>query len=282
MPKDNFQSRILFLSNTHTNAFCSTLTKTDGSTYKQSLKATVPSPLVFSDFMDKVPTGSIAYHPIFGHIDYRSSWRFSITDFLCDLQAAENNTDIKAHLLHIDSPGGSAFGCHEAFEAIKALQKPCIAFVETLCASAAYYLACAADKIFVRSKFSEIGSIGVMGILYNDEKWYEQEGIKIITLNSSHSPLKNKILKDATNGITEEYVTKFLDPMALQFIEDVTSVRKKVTEEALKGEVYYSDNALAAGLIDGEKTFEEVVTLIDNLDEKNSPNIDINKLNINF
>ena len=66
---------------------------------------------------ENLPAGSIAYHPVFGDIVYGYSWRYASTmELLDNLKAAEANDAIAAHVIHIDSRGGEAFGLHEAFE----------------------------------------------------------------------------------------------------------------------------------------------------------------------
>lgn len=226
---------------------------------------------------------SIAYHPIFGHICYSSWWRFSTEEFIENLKTAEDNPAIGAHLLHIDSPGGEVFAVHEAFEAVKALKKPCIAIIDSCCASAAYWIACAADKIYASSIFSSIGSIGVMSTIYDDQEWQKKYGLKRIELYSSYSDLKNKIHKDVLDGKVEEYIQTRLDPLAKQFIDDVRSVRTIAEEsDALRGQIYYAMNALPEGLIDGKSTFEEVITQLQSLmpEKADEPTIDLNTLKI--
>ena len=232
-----------------------------------------------------IEEGSIAYHPIFGTVYYSSWWRFSTEDFIEDLKVAEENPAIAAHLLHIDSPGGEVFYLHEAFEAVKALTKPCIALIDSCCASAAYWLACAADKIYASSIFSTVGSIGVMSTFYDDSEAMKKYGLKEIEVYSSYSDLKNKIYKDVLDGKVEEFIKTRLDPLAEQFINDVKSVRTiNDDSEALRGKIYYAMNALPEGLIDGRSTFDEVVAELKSLmpRQTNEPTIDINQLNIQF
>lgn len=252
--------------------------------YKEAILKPASASIAFpSDFSDpEIPEGSVAYHPVFGDITYRSWWRFSTARFMSDLQAAEENPAIIAHLLHIDSPGGEAFGLHEAFQLVKGLKKPCFAVVESMAASAGYYLAAAADRIYTTAKFSLVGCIGIVGAFWDDSKWLEDHGIKEHEYYSTYSPLKNKVFRDAMVGDGEEYIKRYLDPMALQFIEDVKSVRKGVTQAAQEGDTYYSAEAKEAGLIDGTMTLDEA---LDKLIQKatikpQSPSVDINKLNL--
>ena len=242
-----------------------------------STRAAVPA-LVYPRGTD-IEEGSIAYHPIFGSIYYSSWWRFSTEDFIEDLKIAEANTAIGAHLLHIDSPGGEVFGLHEAFETIKALTKPCIALIDSCGASAAYWLACAADKVYASSIFSTVGSIGVMSTFYDDKEALKKYGLKEIELYSSFSDLKNKIYKDVLDGKVEEFIKTRLDPLAEQFINDVRCVRTSIADdsEALRGKLYYAMNALPEGLIDGKSSFDEVVSRLKSLicENTDEPTIDI-------
>lgn len=234
-----------------------------------------------SDFSDpNIPDGSIAFHPILGDITYQSYWRFSTKQFIADIKAADENPAIKAHLIYVDSCGGEAFGCHEAFLAVKELTKPVYAFVESIAASGGYYLAAGADKIFASSIFSEIGSIGVMSVFYDFENAYKMEGIEKKTFFSNYSPLKNKVINDAIKGEGDEYIKRFLDPIALQFIEDVKSMRKDLGEDAQKGEIYYSPEAQSAALIDGQYSLDEVLEMLRKEAENSSPSVDINSLNL--
>lgn len=253
--------------------------------YKEAVVKPEASLLSYpSNFEDpEIPAGSVAYHPIFGNVAFRSWWRFSTAQFMADIKAAEENPSIIAHLLHIDSPGGDAFALHEAFELVKNLKKPCVAVIESVGGSAGYYLAAAADKIYASAKFSLIGCIGIASVIVDDTEYFEKMGIKYKTLVSNYSPLKNKAIRDAAQGDEKEYIERYLDPMALQFIEDVKSTRPSISEAAQQGDTFYTEEAQAAGLIDGMKTVDEALQeLLETGEPKpqTSPSVDINTLNI--
>ncbi|MBQ9474646.1 MAG: S49 family peptidase [Bacteroidales bacterium] len=259
----------------------------EGKTYKDSIE-TPETPSLIPGWAlgidTEIPRNSIAYHPVFGAIVYNYSYYcFSTKEFIENLKAAEANPAIVAHLIHINSCGGEAFGCHEAYEAVKALTKPCYAVIDSMAASAGYYLACAADKIYASSLFSEVGCIGTMCTMINDEAWMKAHGYKELEYYSSYSPLKNKVFKDALEGEGDEFVKRFLDPLADQFIQDVRTVRPDVEEDsdALKGETYYAAVAQAVGLVDGVQSLEETISeLAAESALKNEPSVNIN--NINF
>ena len=241
----------------------------EGKSYRESFTRLDTAPSVvpawwcapgLSDEFD-IPAGSIAYHPVFGEIRFHYSWYYASTRALMeDLKAAEDNPNISAHLIHIDSVGGEAYGCHEVFNVIKDLTKPCFAVVESMAGSAGYYIAAACDKIYAASPLSFVGCIGSMSILFNDEEWLKKMGYEKIELYSNYSPLKNKVVNDALDGKTEEFVTKVIDPLALQFLADVTSVRPiPEDDDARKGEIYYAQDAMPHGLIDGIKGLDDAL-----------------------
>lgn len=285
MPKDNHI--IAFLGKVPVPSDSFQMVSADSrKPYREHFAMAEGFPLVAFDYdSPDIQEGSIAYHPVFGPVYYRSSWRFSTERFTMALEAAEGNPAIMAHIIHVDSVGGEAFGCHEAFEVVKALKKPCYGVIDTVAASAGYYLVAAADRIYTSSIFSEVGCIGTMAVMYDDSGWLKQIGLEEHEYYSSYSPLKNKVFNDAREGNGDEFVKKWLDPLARQFIDDVKSVRTGVTQPAQEGEAYYTADAMAAGLIDGENTLEEVVEMIR---KKHGPKpatqetIDINQLNFSL
>lgn len=251
--------------------------------YRMRFQKKDGSPLVFTDFEDpEIIEGSIAYHPVFGNIYYKSAWRFSTERFISDIKAADANPAIIAHLIHVDSCGGEAFGCHEAFMAVRSLSKPCYGLIDSVAASAGYYLVAGAKRIYASSMFSEIGCIGIMSVMVDDTEMLKKWGLEEHEYYSNYSPLKNKVFNDARHGNGEEFVKRFLDPYAFQFINDIRSARKKISEEALQGETYYAADAMPAGMIDGETSLEEVVGMITEAakpKQSTAPAIDINKFN---
>lgn len=263
----------------------------EGKSYKQTASVPELDPettvnLVAYDFDQELPKNSIAFHPIYGSVRYDYAWwHFSTKQFMDDLKAAEENPNVIAHLIHVDSNGGEAFGCHEAYELVKSLKKPCIALVDSMAASAGYYLSCGANKLYAGSKFSEIGCIGTMCVMYNDKEYMEKHGIKEMEYYSNYSPLKNKVITDALDGKGDEYVKRFLDPLAFQFIDDVKAMRSAVADDsdAVKGEIFYADEAQAQGLADGVKTLDEVIAELAAAAEPKKPqepSIDINNINL--
>lgn len=97
-----------------------------------------------------------------------------------------SNDRVKGILLHISSPGGVAFDGHQIYQLLmdyKAKYKvPIYAYVNGLCASAAYFIACSADKIY-SPPVGIIGSVGaLLGPNFNFYGLMEKYGVKELTI----------------------------------------------------------------------------------------------------
>lgn len=234
-------------------------------TLKAGLDDDVP-PVTIDYSSAELPDGSVAYHRIFGTITFDSRWYFSTRRFEQDLLAAEANPAITAHLLHINSGGGEAYYLDRLSETMRALTKPVVVLVEQFCASAAYYIGCHSTHIQALTANDTIGCIGTMVRVVNDDGWYEKNGIKIFDVNSSLSPLKNKMYHDVEQGKTGEYVERVLDPLARQFIDEVRSSRKQLADlpdddRLLQGDTFSTDEAIGRGVIDGRMSMPEAIRL---------------------
>ena len=118
----------------------------------------------------------------------------ALEDVALDFQTALDTPEIKAVVLDIDSPGGEVAGINEFAEMIRASKKPVIAYVGDRAASAALWIASAADEIVV-NETAEMGSLGVVfGFRPNESK-----NIEIV---STASP-KKRLTPDSAEGRAE-------------------------------------------------------------------------------
>ncbi|MFA4639561.1 signal peptide peptidase SppA [Pyrococcus kukulkanii] len=118
---------------------------------------------------------SIAIVPIFGPIDNQLALHV-----VKIIRGIRENSSIGGVLLWIESPGGMAGPVRIIYEELKKLSylKPIVAYSGGYMDSGAYYIACAANKI-VADPLAEVGSIGVIYVHFNAEKYYEMNGIKV-------------------------------------------------------------------------------------------------------
>ena len=180
---------------------------------------------------DEAEPGSVALHHIYSTVFYDSWWGFSTRDFVDNLLMAEDRPEFVAHLLVVDSPGGEIFYCHEAAAAIRKCRKPVIAVCEEMCASAAYWIASAADKVYAVSPFSEVGSIGVMARFVDGREWYRSNGFKEIEVYATGSDLKNKVYNDAVDGKPEELA--LYEALEARIFSEIENVRLKVSKSQI-------------------------------------------------
>jgi len=176
----------------------------------------------------------------------------SVEVLASDLATAAADPAIERIVLEIDSPGGQATGILELAHQIRAIdqaQKPVVAYVDGLAASAAYWLASAAGEI-VASPSALLGSIGVVGT-YRPEK---DAPIKLI---SAVSPLK-QATPDTEAGRAE--MQRVIDELAALFVTDVAAYRRTTPERVIsdfgRGGVLVGQAAVAAGMADRLGNFE--------------------------
>ena len=104
-----------------------------------------------------------------GEIDGASGDGINTEKLVKDLTKIEADKNIKAVVLRVNSPGGSAFGSEqvwEALEQIKKAGKPVVASMGDVAASGGYYISCGANRIFAEPT-TLTGSIGIFGLIPN-------------------------------------------------------------------------------------------------------------------
>ena len=171
------------------------------------------------------------------------------------LKGAFEDAGAKAVVLLINSPGGSPVQAGIINDEIRRLkakhQKPVYAVVEESCASAAYYIAVAADKIFV-DKASIVGSIGVLMDGFGFTGLMDKLGVERRLMTAG----QNKGFMDPFSPQTEKqrlFAQSMLDQIHQQFIGAVKSgrgERLKETPETFSGLFWTGQQAVAMGLAD--------------------------------
>lgn len=210
----------------------------------------------------EAPDGSIAVYTLKGVILKEDGFCSEGTESLMRKMAkADNMSNISAHLLEIDSGGGQGSNIHTVANFIRNnLNKPVVAWFNGIAASAAYYIAAAADEVYASQPTDIVGSIGVMTSFFDFRKAYEQEGIKLHEVYSNQSELKNSDFRKARDGDYDELREKVLDPMARLFQNDINSFRPDLSEEtAYKGAIFTAEEAIKINMIDGIISFDAAV-----------------------
>ena len=232
------------------------------NTIKQESSTPITLTDEFSD--EQLPENSIAYHRVFDTIMSDSYYWFSSKQLEADLLTAEANPQISCHFLHINSPGGEAWYLDRLSETLRSCEKPILTFYEQMCCSAGYYIGCHGQRIYAMTQNDYVGCIGTMCSFYDFEEYFAKLGIKKVEAKATKSDLKNKVFDDLRQGKDEQFVKDILDPMNAQFLSEVRSQRSKLADlpddtPVLRGETFYTPQAVELGLTDGSKTMVEAI-----------------------
>ncbi|MDO5086358.1 MAG: S49 family peptidase [Comamonadaceae bacterium] len=187
----------------------------------------------------------------------------SAENVLPALRSAMEERNAKALVLLIDSPGGSPVQAGLVHDEIRRLRKlhnkPVYAVVEETCASAAYYIAAAADRIYV-DKASLVGSIGVLMDGFGFVGTLDKLGVERRLLTAGH----NKGFLDPFSPQSEthrQHAQAMLDQIHRQFIQVVKEgrgPRLKETPETFSGLFWTGEQAIGLGLADAYGSLDGV------------------------
>ena len=182
------------------------------------------------------------------------------------IKEARNEKNLKALVLRVNTPGGSAFASEIIREQVLAIKDrgiPIVVSMGGLAASGGYWISADSDYIFAHES-SVTGSIGVAAILFD-----AQETIKKIGLNEdgvSNSPfagsLNNGVLLSSPSEEVVDLIQGNVDRLYNDFIEIVANGRGISTEEAnliAKGRVWSGIDALEVGLIDQIGSLDDAI-----------------------
>lgn len=180
------------------------------------------------------------------------------------LRRAAENPSIRALVVYVDSPGGSAAAAQEIFQAIQRFKnrtgRPVIAAMGDVAASGGYYVAAAADKIYALPS-TLTGSIGVIWQSINMEKLLAQLGIRAETLKAGRfkdvgSPFRPMAPQE------RELLQQLLNDVYEQFIADVAKGRRlpvAKVQAVADGRVLTGRMALRVGLVDELGTLDDAL-----------------------
>jgi protease-4 len=169
------------------------------------------------------------------------------------LQDARKNKNVKAIVLRINSPGGSALTSDLIWREIELTKKvkPIVVSMGNYAASGGYYIACNANTIFAENN-TITGSIGVFGILPNFSQLTTKMGISVTQVNTHENaapyspfvPLNEKFKAVTLEGVEAIYKT---------FVTHVAQGRKMTFEQVDaigQGRVWVGSEAVKNGLVD--------------------------------
>lgn len=185
--------------------------------------------------------------------DVMQSDEITASGLIKQLDNLAENDEVKAVVLRVNSPGGSALASKQILESARRLKakKPLIVSMGRIAASGGYYISMAADKIVVQPN-TITGSIGVVSMFPTAEELYRKIGAREETISIGRWANFFRIDKDL--GSEQKAVLgSLMDSVYAEFREDVSTGRKlemSIVDTVAEGRVWTGNQAVARGLAD--------------------------------
>jgi len=179
------------------------------------------------------------------------------------IREARLDNNVKAIVLRVNSPGGSALASDVMWREVTLAKKtkPFVVSMGDVAASGGYYISCAADRIFAQPN-TITGSIGVFGIMPNAQKMLsERLGITIDTVNTN----KHSDMGGIFRGVTENeraFIQNGVEEVYDVFTKRVAEGRKmkqSAVDSIGQGRVWSGSDALRINLVDELGSLENAI-----------------------
>lgn len=186
------------------------------------------------------------------------------------LAALKEDDEVKAVVLRVNSPGGSALASEVIWHEAEALrqEKPLIVSMGNMAASGGYYISAPADMILA-SPMTETGSIGVFGLMLNGEQGLKNKlGISVDVVKTNPSADMGMTVFGAVgvrplSQSEREYMQYGVEQVYKTFVGHVAEGRNLSVEEVDRiggGHIWSGTDALGIGLIDGFGGLKEAIS----------------------
>ena len=170
------------------------------------------------------------------------------------IREARRDSSVKAIVLRINSPGGSAYGSEVIWREVKLATeaKPVIASMGDVAASGGYYIAAAADTIMA-DRTTITGSIGIFAVIPNAKELLNDKlGITQDVVNTNeHADILSltRKLTSFEQAMLQQYIEDGYDTF-VERVADGRGLSKEQVDEIGQGRVWAAENAMSNGLID--------------------------------
>ena len=204
------------------------------------------------------------------------------------IRKAKNDSLIKAVVLRVNSPGGSALASDVMWREIQLTKKikPVIVSMGDVAASGGYYISCGADRIFAGAN-TVTGSIGVFGVIPNLNPMLKNKlGITIDRVETNEhasfsmlnklSPFERKKIQEGVDDIYDDFISKVA--------EGRDGLKKSGVDEIGQGRVWSGKEAKDIALVDEIGELDDAINYaaqlvnIDNIKLLNLPSVENNEL----
>lgn len=180
-----------------------------------------------------------------------------------DLDALANDESVKAVVLRVNSPGGSAFASEQIWHAIEKLkaQKPVVVSMGGYAASGGYYISCGANYIYA-DPTTITGSIGIFGMFMNYSGLLTDKlGIKfdeVKTNKHSNFGSPSRLFNDEEMAMLEKMVDRGYS-LFRKRVADGRKMSVAQVEQIAQGRVWLGSDALGIKLVDGLGSLDDAI-----------------------
>lgn len=178
------------------------------------------------------------------------------------LARMDKEANVIGHIIITESGGGMAAAVPDMADAIQALTKPVVAWIDGMSASAAYYINSYCNHIMASRASDQVGCIGTLIQLQGYPKFAKlEDGSVVARIYADAATEKNDEYEAALEGNFTLIKERVLNPHNEQFVNDVKANRSVVLDEQLKGRTYNAGDVVGT-LIDSIGSFSDAVDLV--------------------
>lgn len=198
-----------------------------------------------------------------GEIGAEMTNTYSHASIINQIKEAKSNSNVKAILLSVNTPGGGVYETAELYNELKNSGKDVYVSMKKQATSGGYYVSMAAKKIFANTE-TTTGSLGVIMSYVSAQKFLNDHGIKQETIRSGEQKAVGGLTEDlpeSTRKIYQEQNKEAYD----RFVKAIAQGRSMSEDEVRKladGRTYTGTQAVENKLIDKIGTEEDLINFI--------------------
>jgi signal peptide peptidase SppA len=181
------------------------------------------------------------------------------------LRAAARDPEVSGIMLVVDSPGGTVAGTGDLFQEVEAAdkRKPVYAYIEDQAASAGYWAAAGARRVYSNAN-AEVGSIGAFVRLLDTSGVYDKNAVKVHVVSSA-PPHKGAMadgspLSDEQKAEIQRRISDIADVFVNNALVRGRGMSAEKAQSLHTGQSWVAEKAQALGLIDGVLSYDEAVS----------------------
>jgi protease-4 len=214
-----------------------------------------------------------------GGIDDGDASGIVSTDLVPLIFDLKDNENVEGLILRVNSPGGSAYGSEQIWEALEQFKKtgkPFIVSMGNYAASGGYYISCGADSIFA-DPLTVTGSIGIFGLIPNGhELLTDKLGVNFELVATNPQAMFPNLMSPLT---TEQYnaMQRMVEDgydLFTQRVADGRGLSQDYVKQIGEGRVWSAEKALEIGLVDRIGTLDAAIKyMAQKLSYGDTPNV---------